>query len=69
MNAVSREPFRFANDTPPGSDYSGKSYTDFMRDAIRLKYSLIPYYATEFNLISVHGGSFFQPVFFEFPHD
>ena len=65
--AAPREPFRFADLMPdPHSNYS---YMDHMRDAIRLKYSLMPYFQTEFNLISIHGGSFFNPVFFEFPHD
>lgn len=42
---------------------------DYMRDAILLKYALIPYFSTEFNILSGHGGSFYNPVFFEFPDD
>lgn len=65
--AAAREPFRFKDQKP--SNESDKSYMDYMRDAILLKYSLAPYFSTEFNLLSGHGGSFYNPVFFEFPND
>lgn len=38
-----------------------------MRTAIETKYSLIKYYYTELSLIHANGGSFFKPLFFEFP--
>lgn len=36
---------------------------------MNLKYRLIPYYFTELTLLNTHGGSFFQPLYFEFPSD
>jgi alpha-glucosidase (family GH31 glycosyl hydrolase) len=41
-----------------------------MRDAIRLKYSLVRYYYTSLFDISTRGtGTFYKPLFFEFPED
>ncbi len=41
-----------------------------MRDAIRIKYSLIRYYYTSLFDISTGGsGTFYKPMFFEFPED
>ena len=41
-----------------------------MREAIRLKYSLIRYYYTCFQDMSTKGtGTLFKPLFFEFPDD
>lgn len=40
-----------------------------MREAIKLKYSLIRYYYTSLFDISLKGGNFFKPLFFEFPDD
>jgi len=41
-----------------------------MRDAIRIKYSLIRYYYTSLFDISTKGsGTFYKPMFFEFPED
>jgi alpha-glucosidase (family GH31 glycosyl hydrolase) len=41
-----------------------------MKDAIRLKYSLVRYYYTSLFDISTKGtGTFYKPLFFEFPED
>ena len=41
-----------------------------MRDAIRTKYSLIRYYYQNLFTISTNGtGTFYKPLFFEFPDD
>ena len=40
-----------------------------MKQAILLKYLLIPYYYTELDYIHIEGGSLFKPLFFEFPTD
>ena len=41
-----------------------------MRDAIKLKYSLVRYYYTSLFDISTRGeGTFYKPLFFEFPED
>lgn len=37
--------------------------------AVMFKYTLVPYYYTELTLISQYGGTFFQPLYFEFPND
>jgi alpha-glucosidase (family GH31 glycosyl hydrolase) len=44
-------------------------YQSAMINAITLKYRLIPYYYTEMKLTHLYGGSFFQPMYFEFPGD
>ena len=42
----------------------------WMTEAIKIKYALIRYYYTELFLVSTEGtGSFFKPMFFEFPDD
>jgi alpha-glucosidase (family GH31 glycosyl hydrolase) len=41
-----------------------------MRDAINTKYSLVRYYYTNLFTISTQGtGTFYKPMFFEFPSD
>jgi len=41
-----------------------------MRDAILMKYQLIRYYYSSLFKISTKGtGTFYKPVFFEFPDD
>jgi len=40
-----------------------------MKHAMNLKYRLIPYMYTEYHIISVYGGTFFQPIYNEFPTD
>jgi alpha-glucosidase (family GH31 glycosyl hydrolase) len=41
-----------------------------MTNAIKLKYSMIRYYYTELFILSLRGqGTFFKPLFFEFPED
>ena len=37
--------------------------------AIFYKYWVVPYYFTEMNYISKHGGTLFQPLYFQFPND
>jgi len=36
---------------------------------MRTKYSLVNYYYTELSMLHETGGSFYKPVFFEFPDD
>ena len=40
-----------------------------MIQAIRNKYRLAKYYYTQMYLLSKNGGSFIQPLFFQFPSD
>jgi alpha-glucosidase (family GH31 glycosyl hydrolase) len=55
------EPYRFA-----AKIYEdGISYTDIMRQAMRLKYSLIKYHYTEYSNIAKEGGVYFKPMNFE----
>ena len=43
---------------------------EWMKDAIKVKYSLIRYYYSNMFDISVKGsGSLYKPLFFEFPDD
>ena len=48
---------------------SSTTYTDIMIQAIRNKYRLAKYYYTQMYLVSLNGGSFIQPLFFQFPSD
>lgn len=45
------------------------SITDIMRHGIRIKYALVRFYYSEISKLSMDGGAFYQPVFFEFPND
>ena len=65
-NSAAQEPYVFANDMYE----QGVSYTDIMRQAIRLKYSIIKYMYTHMFLLSANGGKpFYRPVFFDYPED
>lgn len=45
------------------------SYSDVIKNALVYRYSLIKYYYTSFYDISTQGGSFFKPLFYEYPLD
>lgn len=45
------------------------TYTDLIRTAIQNRYTFIRYYYSQFWNINEFGGSFFKPLFFEFPND
>ena len=45
------------------------TYTDIIRTALRNRYSLIRYYYSQFQNMHLQGGSFFKPLFFEWPAD
>ena len=45
------------------------SYYNIIENAMRTRMSLIKYYHTELTYLHLHGGSFFKPLFFEFPDD
>lgn len=66
VNSISQEPYVFKNQI---YDKTQTSYMGHMRDAILLKYSLLPYYFAQLNKIKKEGGTFFKPVWFEFPWD
>mgnify|MGYP000397098479 CR=1 FL=1 len=40
-----------------------------MKRAIFIKYRMIRYYYTEMTWLSVEGGAFYKPLFFEFPNE
>jgi alpha-glucosidase (family GH31 glycosyl hydrolase) len=62
---ISQEPWVFANDT-----VNGKNATEVMKNAIKTKYMMIRYYYTNLFQISAEGtGTFYKPMFFEFPDD
>jgi len=61
---ASQEPYRF------NYPYQGQTtYTDLIRTALRNRYGYIKYYYSHFHDIYEFGGSFFKPLFFEFPED
>ena len=45
------------------------TYTDLIRTALRNRYGLIQYYYSRFQHIHDFGGSFFKPLFFDWPND
>lgn len=45
------------------------TYTDLIRTSIQNRYTLLSYYYSQFWNINENGGSFFKPLFFEFPSD
>lgn len=64
---IPQEPWEWENSTVGGDK---KNALDVMRDAIRTKYSLIRYYYQNLFTISTNGtGTFYKPMFFEFPDD
>lgn len=50
----------------PGSD---KKYVDIIRDALINRYNFIKYYYSAFYMMYLEGGSFFKPLFYEYPQD
>lgn len=63
---MSQEPYVYGD----RECYTGKKCMDIMRTAIKTKYSLIRYYYTSLFMISTQGsGTFYKPLFFEFPDD
>jgi len=61
-----QEPYVWKNATDKATN---RTYMSYMRDAIRLKYTMVPYYYTQLSLLSSDGGTFFKPPFFAFPTD
>ena len=52
-----QEPYRFS-----------KEIQSTMRNAIRWRYALLRYYYTQMYINSIEGGTFWKPLFFEFPN-
>jgi alpha-glucosidase (family GH31 glycosyl hydrolase) len=48
---------------------TGITYFEIMQRAIFYKYDMIRYYYTELSWISITGGAFYKPLFFEFPSE
>mmetsp|Transcript_29346 Transcript_29346/g.44219 ORF Transcript_29346/g.44219 Transcript_29346/m.44219 type:complete len:311 (+) Transcript_29346:4548-5480(+) len=63
---ASQEPYRFNTTVRDGED---TTYTDLIRTAIQNKYTILRYYYSQFWEITEFGGSFFKPIFFEWPAD
>jgi alpha-glucosidase (family GH31 glycosyl hydrolase) len=64
---IPQEPWVFKDD-----NFNGVNALNVMRDAIKRKYSLIRYYYSNLFEISTdkdNTGTFFKPLFFEFPDD
>jgi len=58
VGARSQEPYAF-----------GPTLLNVSRTALNLRYSLLPYYYTQFYNIHTSGGAFWRPLFFEYPLD
>ena len=63
--SIAQEPYVFANDVYE----AGVTYTDIMRYGLRNRYHLIRYYYSSLYQVSQNGGTFYKPVFYEFPDD
>jgi alpha-glucosidase (family GH31 glycosyl hydrolase) len=63
--STSQEPYVF-NQTIPGTT---KKYVDVIRTALINRYSFIKYYYSSLYNIYLEGGSFFKPLFYEYPQD
>ena len=65
INQLPQEPYHFT------TVYEGSiTYLDIMRYAIKTKYEMIRYYYSSLLLLSLRGsGTFYKPLFFEFPED
>lgn len=50
----------------PGTN---KTYSGIIREALINRYSFIKYYYSAFYMLSLEGGSFFKPLFYEYPQD
>ncbi|KAH3682410.1 hypothetical protein WICPIJ_006620 [Wickerhamomyces pijperi] len=48
---------------------AGEPYTDIMRDAVRLRYRLLPLFYTKFFESSKFGDVVLEPLFYKFPDD
>lgn len=59
-----------SEETYPNDPWNFPVETEYeMKYTIQLKYTLLPYFYSELKLVSTFGGSFFQPLYFEFPTD
>ena len=58
INTKSQEPYLFSTDIQNN-----------MRNALRWRYALLRYFYTELYINSIEGGTFWRPLFFEFPDD
>lgn len=43
------------------------TYAGIIREALINRYSFIKYYYSAFYMLSLEGGSFFKPLFYEYP--
>jgi len=58
INDAGQEPYRYSKEIQAN-----------MRNAIRWRYALLRYYYTQLYLVSQNGGTFWKPLFFEFPQE
>lgn len=64
-DTVAQEPYRFINDIYE----SNISYFDIIKHAMKTKLQFIRYFYTRSGHVNRNGGSFYKPLFFEFPDD
>lgn len=66
LGSPNQEPWIYNQTFYPEKSFT---YTDIMRHAINVKYSLIRFYYSEMVQISVDGGALYRPMYFDFPND
>lgn len=59
-----RDPYMFNT-----TYYHTISYTDIIRNGMQTKLALLNYYYTEITMLHEEGGTFFRPLFFDFPNE
>lgn len=64
MNSPDQAPYAFT-EMIPGS--TTETYKDMIISAMQLKYNFLRYMVTSFHDISMNGGAYYMPLFFEFP--
>lgn len=64
--AANQEPYVFQNRTLVAPTIR---YIDLIRNSMKTKYALLNYYYTEISMLHEEGGTFYRPLFFDFPND
>jgi alpha-glucosidase (family GH31 glycosyl hydrolase) len=65
-NNAPQEPWEFAKDVVPGSS---STYLDVIQSAMYRKLHMIRYLYTQMSIIQQEGGSYFRPLFYDFPNE
>jgi alpha-glucosidase (family GH31 glycosyl hydrolase) len=70
INSVDQEPYRpIFKEVYPDAQVVGLTFRDIIITSIKERYNLIPYLYSHVIKMNQEGGTYFKPVFFEFPSD